>query len=127
MQLKKLYIKDYKILKDFTFKFPYDFQKYISVLIGVNGSGKSTVLEAFAEIFSCVILDQKAKFAFGFLIILLIDSYHIKLFNLIEFQFKYSSISALLILSLIGGLIAAIFPIVKLYHTRAGEMINNFM
>jgi putative ABC transport system permease protein len=64
---------------------------------------------------------------FGFLIILLIDSYHIKLFNLIEFQFKYSSISALLILSLIGGLIAAIFPIVKLYHTRAGEMINNFM
>jgi predicted ATPase len=65
MQLKKLYIKEYKILKDFTFEFPYDFQKYISVLIGVNGSGKSTVLEAIAEIFSFVVLDQKAKFAFS--------------------------------------------------------------
>ena len=65
MQLKKLYIKEYKILKDFTFDFPYDFQKYISVLIGVNGSGKSTVLEAIAEIFSFVVLDQKAKFVFS--------------------------------------------------------------
>lgn len=65
MQLKKLYIKEYKILKDFSFEFPYDFKKYISVLIGVNGSGKSTVLEAIAEIFSFVVLDQKAKFAFS--------------------------------------------------------------
>lgn len=65
MQLKKLHIKEFKILKDFTFEFPYNFQKYISLLIGVNGSGKSTVLEAIAEIFSAVLLDQKAKFTFS--------------------------------------------------------------
>ena len=47
MQLKKLYINDYKILKDFTIEFPYDFKKYISVLIGTNGSGKSTILRKY--------------------------------------------------------------------------------
>ena len=64
MQLKKLYIQDYKILKDFTIEFPYDFKKYISVLIGTNGSGKSTILEAIAKIFSSVYLNEKAKFGF---------------------------------------------------------------
>jgi len=64
MQLKKLYINDYKILKDFIIEFPYDFKKYISVLIGTNGSGKSTILEAIAQIFSSVLLNEKAKFAF---------------------------------------------------------------
>ncbi len=64
MQLKKLYIKDYKILKDFTIEFPYDFKKYISVFIGANGSGKSTILEAIAQIFSSVTLNEKAKFGF---------------------------------------------------------------
>lgn len=64
MQLKKLYIDDYKILKDFTIEFPYDFKKYISVLIGTNGSGKSTILEAIAQIFSSVYLNEKAKFSF---------------------------------------------------------------
>jgi putative ABC transport system permease protein len=63
----------------------------------------------------------------GFLLMLLINSYNFKLFNLIEFRFQYSSIPVILILSLIGGLIAGIFPIIKLYRTRAGEMINNFM
>ena len=64
MQLKSLYIKDYKILKDFTIDFAYDFERYISVFIGANGSGKSTVLEAIAQIFSNAYLDEKAKFGF---------------------------------------------------------------
>jgi len=64
MQLKRLYIKDYKILKDFTIEFPFDFNKYISVFIGANGSGKSTILEAVAQIFSSIYLNEKAKFGF---------------------------------------------------------------
>ena len=64
MQLKRLYIKDYKILKDFAYEFPADFQRYINVIIGANGSGKSTILEAIAEIFSCTVMDEKSKFAF---------------------------------------------------------------
>jgi|GEM_PF-1001826 len=64
MQLKRLYIKEYKLFKDFTYEFPCDYQRYINVLIGINGSGKSTILEAIAEIFSCVALGENAKFGF---------------------------------------------------------------
>lgn len=64
MQLKKLYIADHKLLKDFTIDFPHDFKKYISVFIGTNGSGKSTLLEVIAQIFSDVLLNEKAKFGF---------------------------------------------------------------
>ena len=50
MQLKKLWIKDYKNLKDFYL----DFEKgnNLSILIGNNGSGKSNVLEAISGIFT---------------------------------------------------------------------------
>lgn len=64
MQLKSLYIKDYKILKNFTIDFPFDFKKYISVFIGTNGAGKSTILEAIAQIFSSAILNKEAEFGF---------------------------------------------------------------
>ena len=60
MQLQSLYIKDYKILKDFKI----DFKKDVSILIGINGSGKSTILEAIAEIFSCIILESNSQFGF---------------------------------------------------------------
>lgn len=77
MQLKSLYIKDYKILKDFTIEFPYDYKRYISVFIGANGSGKSTILEAIAQIFSDTILNQTAKFGFEL-------EYSVKLEGIIE-------------------------------------------
>ena len=64
MQLKRLYIKEYKLFKDFTYEFPADSKHFVNVLIGINGSGKSTILEAIAEIFSCVVLGEKAKFGF---------------------------------------------------------------
>ena len=63
----------------------------------------------------------------GYLIILVMNSYHLKLFSQLDFQFKYASIKLLLALSLSGGLIAGIFPILKLYRTRAGDMVNKFM
>ena len=64
MQLKRLYIKEYKLFKDFTYEFPADNKHFVNVIIGINGSGKSTILEAIAEIFSCVVLGEKAKFGF---------------------------------------------------------------
>ncbi|AQG81207.1 AAA family ATPase [Spirosoma montaniterrae] len=59
MRLQELYIKDYKVLKDFTIRF--DEQSAITVLIGENGSGKSTVLEAIAIIFNELSLDLDGK------------------------------------------------------------------
>ncbi len=80
MQLKRLYIKEYKLFKDFTYEFPCDYQRYINVLIGINGSGKSTILEAIAEIFSCVVLGEKAKFGFEL-------EYSVRLEELEEYSF----------------------------------------
>ena len=49
MKLKKLYIKQYKNLKDFTIDF--ESGNGISILVGNNGAGKSNVLEAISGIF----------------------------------------------------------------------------
>ena len=63
----------------------------------------------------------------GVLIILLMNFNNIRLFDLVKFQFQFRSIPALIILSLAGGIIASIFPIIKLVRTKAGDMINNYL
>ncbi|WP_185210841.1 AAA family ATPase [Sphingobacterium mizutaii] len=60
MQITSLYIDNYKLLKDFTI----GFRKDISILIGINGSGKSTILEAIAQIFSSAFLKEESRFGF---------------------------------------------------------------
>jgi putative ABC transport system permease protein len=63
----------------------------------------------------------------GLLIIHYLNFYDVRLFKVIEFQLQSSGIALLIILSLAGGLIAGIFPIIKLHRTRAGDMIINYM
>ena len=63
----------------------------------------------------------------GFLAINLMESFRIRLFNLLEFHFQPGTIPLLILLSLTGAAIATIFPLIKLYRTKAGDMINNFM
>jgi len=60
MKLNSLYIEKYKLLSDFTINFSKD----ISILIGINGSGKSTILEVIAQIFSNAALGKKSDFKF---------------------------------------------------------------
>ena len=60
MKLNSLYIDDYKLLKNFSIKFSKD----VSIIIGINGSGKSSILETIAQIFSDAVLNQKSKFGF---------------------------------------------------------------
>jgi predicted ATP-dependent endonuclease of OLD family len=60
MQINSLFINDYKLLKDFTINFSKD----VSILIGINGSGKSSILECVAQIFSDAYLQEKSKFGF---------------------------------------------------------------
>jgi len=61
MRLKSLYIRDYKILHDFSI----DFTSNLSVLIGENGSGKSSIIECLAYIFGHLhkyfVLDDKTS------------------------------------------------------------------
>ncbi len=67
MRLKSLYIRDYKILRDFNIVFTSN----LSVLIGENGSGKSSVIECLAYIFGhlhkyFVLDDKTAEFIDGY-------------------------------------------------------------
>ena len=48
MILQKIHIHNYKLLQ----KFDIEFTKQISVFIGINGSGKSSILESLALVFS---------------------------------------------------------------------------
>jgi len=49
MRVHELYINDYKLLQDFNLSF----SNQLSILIGKNGSGKSSVLECILWIFRC--------------------------------------------------------------------------
>ncbi len=64
MQLRRLYIKDNGILKEFTLDFLPKIDNNISVFIGENGSGKTTVLESITKIFSWFIKSEKPGFEF---------------------------------------------------------------
>lgn len=64
MQLRRLYIKDNGILKEFNLDFLPKIENNISVFIGENGSGKTTVLESITKIFSWFIRNEKPDFEF---------------------------------------------------------------
>lgn len=67
MYIKSLYIKDYNLLQDFNI----DFKNNLSILIGENGSGKSSIIECLAYIFGhlhkyFVLGDKTAEFIDGY-------------------------------------------------------------
>lgn len=64
---------------------------------------------------------------FGMFIILLMTTNNILLFDLVKVHFQFKSIPSLIVISMAGGFIASVFPIVKLYRTSAGDMINNYL
>ncbi|MBK8881185.1 MAG: ABC transporter permease [Bacteroidales bacterium] len=63
----------------------------------------------------------------GLLLILLLNNNQVRLFGSMEFQFHSATIPVLILLPLAGGVLAAIFPVIKLFRTKAGDMINNYM
>jgi ABC-type lipoprotein release transport system permease subunit len=63
----------------------------------------------------------------GIGIIQILKSLEIPLFQYIEFRFQYSSIPLLYCLSLSGAFFAGIFPIIKIYRTKAGDIIKNYL
>ena len=62
MRLKSLYIQEYKNIKDQTFDFSNN-SGYIA-LIGLNGSGKSNLIEAIALIFNGLLNKKKIPFEY---------------------------------------------------------------
>ena len=60
MQLKHVFIKEYKNLKDFEITF--NGSSFIDVFVGKNGSGKSNFFEALINIFHHLQDDEDTKF-----------------------------------------------------------------
>lgn len=63
MRLISLYVEKYKNLKKFTVSF--EKSNHLSVFMGANGSGKSTILEVVGDIFS-LLLDDSTQVLFDF-------------------------------------------------------------
>jgi putative ABC transport system permease protein len=62
----------------------------------------------------------------GLVSVILLNINDIRLFNSLEFNIQYDRILLLILLSLSGGVIASIFPVIKLHRTKAGDMINSY-
>ena len=78
MKIRSLSIPDYNILRDFTI----DFSSNLSVIIGENGSGKSSILECLAYIFGhlhkyFVLDDKTAGFIDGYRILYEINGFEV--------------------------------------------------
>ena len=63
----------------------------------------------------------------GIGVIQFLKNLEIPLAQYIEFRFQYTSIPLLYSLALAGAFIASIFPIIKIYRTKAGDIIRNYM
>ena len=63
----------------------------------------------------------------GIGVIQILRSLEIPLFQSVEFRFQYTSIPLLYCLSLIGAFIASIFPVIRIYSTKAGDIIKNYL
>lgn len=63
----------------------------------------------------------------GIGVIQILKNMEIPLFQYIEFRFQYTSIPLLYCLSLIGAFVASIFPIIKIYRSKAGDIIKNYL
>ncbi len=73
-KLDEIYIKDYRVLKDFRIKF----ENSISIIIGENGSGKSTLIEFIANIIARLFLVERKK------------DFELKAYDLGAFELNYS-------------------------------------
>ena len=63
---------------------------------------------------------------FGIAAVQILNGKGLEIFGPVEFMIQPGTIPVLIVLSLAGGLIASFLPVIKLYTTRAGDMINSF-
>jgi putative ABC transport system permease protein len=85
--------------------------------------GRQILFTALMQSFAGVIIGCLT----GALIIMMMNNNNLQLFDLVNFQLQFRSVLLIILLSVTGGIIASIFPIVKLYRTSAGDMINNYL
>jgi ABC-type antimicrobial peptide transport system permease subunit len=63
----------------------------------------------------------------GLLLIAFMNNNQVSFFGNMVFHFQAAKVPVLFLLPLAGGALAAIFPVIKIFRTKAGDMINNYM
>jgi ABC-type lipoprotein release transport system permease subunit len=63
----------------------------------------------------------------GVIVIMIMNNFNIRFFESLELHFQLKSIPFVILLSILGGLIAGYFPVIKLHRTKAGDMMNNYL
>ena len=63
----------------------------------------------------------------GIILIQILESSKIQIFQYLAFRFKYSGILLIYCMSIAGALLASFLPVRKIYRTKAGEIIKNHM
>ncbi len=90
MRIKRLWISEYKNLKDFTIKF--NTSSPLNIIIGANGSGKSNFLEALALIFKELYLLKESIYYDDKLFEKRVFNNKIHLFSSINFSYSLEMI-----------------------------------
>jgi putative ABC transport system permease protein len=99
----------------------------IGILKSLGWSNRTLSLQIFAMSVIQALTGAVLGIVTGFIIVRLLYTNNIRLFDLMEFRINATSPLFMIILSVAGGLIAAVFPVIKLHRSKAGEMINNFL
>jgi predicted ATP-dependent endonuclease of OLD family len=89
MQLKYLYIKEFRNLKNFKLKFQYKENNPLTILLGKNGAGKSNLLEALLLIFRNLHYTETLPVPFDYIIQYQIYGFEIKISASEETKPKY--------------------------------------
>lgn len=63
----------------------------------------------------------------GIGIIEISQAFESSLFQSIEFRVQYSAVPLLYALSTAGALIASLFPVIRIYRTKAGDIMKNYL
>lgn len=99
----------------------------IGILKSLGWSDFSLGTQVLFSSFIQAITGVTAGLLLGIIAVIILNRFELNLPGVMYYRYNISSIPFVYSLSLAGAFCAAIFPIVKIYRSKAGEIIKNFM
>lgn len=99
----------------------------VGILKYLGWSDFDLSIHIFLVSFIQAIIGVTLGLVIGVGVIKILRVFEISLFQSIEFRFQYTNVLLLYALALIGALIASLFPITRIYRTKAGDIMKNYL